>query len=95
MAAYVIVDIEVTDPETYRNYIEVAPATIEAYGGRYIVRGGSAEKLEGGWEPRRLVVLEFESVERAKAWWASDEYAEPKRLRQSASNANMIVVDGV
>jgi uncharacterized protein (DUF1330 family) len=93
MAAYVIVDIEVTDPETYQKYIEVAPATIEAYGGRYIVRGGAAEKLEGDWDPRRVVVLEFESLERAKAWWASDEYAEPKKLRQSASNANMIVVE--
>ena len=95
MAAYVIVDIEVTDPATYQKYIEVAPATIEAYGGRYIARGGTAEKLEGDWEPRRVVILEFDSVERAKAWWASAEYEEPKRLRQSASNANMIVVDGV
>ena len=95
MAAYVIVDIKVTDPDTYQRYVEVAPSTIEHYGGRYVVRGGAAEKLEGDWDPNRVVVLEFESVEQAKAWWASEEYREPKALRQSASTANMVVVQGL
>ena len=95
MTAYVVVDIKVTDPETYQRYIEVAPSTIEHFGGRYIARGGTAEKLEGAWEPNRVVVLEFESVDQAKAWWSSEEYRGPKALRQGASHANMIVVQGL
>ena len=94
MAAYVIVDIKVTDFEKYKEYVESVPPTIEHYGGRYVVRGGATEKLEGDLAPNRVVVLEFESVERAKAWWSSDEYRGPKALRQSASTANMIVVQG-
>lgn len=95
MAAYVIADVEVHDPEVYRGYIEVVPETIEAYGGRFVVRGGRAENLEGEWDPKRIVVLEFESLERAKAWWDSQEYESAKALRQSASAARMIVVEGV
>ena len=95
MAAYVIVDVEITDPVKYQEYVEVVPPTISGYGGRFLVRGGKAEKLEGDWEPKRVVILEFESMERAKQWWASHEYDAPKKLRQSASVANMIVVEGV
>jgi uncharacterized protein (DUF1330 family) len=95
MAAYVIVDIDVHDPERYADYVRAAPATIARFGGRYIVRGGKAEKLEGAWDPKRVVVLEFATAERAREWWASAEYAEPKRLRQSTAAANMIVVEGV
>jgi uncharacterized protein (DUF1330 family) len=95
MAAYVIVDIEITDPEAYREYIAMVPPSIDAYGGRFIVRGGAAENLEGEWIPKRVVVLEFESTARVKAWWASEEYKAAKALRQSASHANMIVVEGV
>jgi len=95
MAAYVIVEIEVTDPVVYEEYRKVAPATIEAYGGRYIARGGRCVGLEGGWAPKRIVVLEFESVECAKEWWASEEYAGPKAMRQRSSKGRMIVVAGV
>jgi uncharacterized protein (DUF1330 family) len=95
MSAYVIVDIGITEPEAYAEYIKVAPPTIAKYGGRYVVRGGKAEALEGEWAPRRVVVLEFPSYERAKAWWASPEYEAPKRLRQRSATANMIVVEGM
>ena len=95
MAAYIIVEIEITDPQKYQEYVTVVPPTIAAYGGKYVVRAGKAEKLEGDWDPKRVVVLEFESYERAKQWWASEEYRAPKELRQSASVANMIVVDGI
>lgn len=95
MAAYVIVDIEVTDPERYKDYMKATPATLEAHGGRFIVRGGRAERLEGEWTPRRIVVVEFESYDQAKAWWDSQEYAQPKALRQSTAKTNMVVVEGV
>ncbi|MFN8059114.1 MAG: DUF1330 domain-containing protein [Vicinamibacterales bacterium] len=95
MPAYVVVNVDVTDKERYARYIELAPPTIGKFGGKYIARGGRAETLEGEWTPKRFVVLEFESLERAKAWWASEEYAAPKALRQSASTTNMIVVEGL
>jgi uncharacterized protein (DUF1330 family) len=95
MAAYVIVEIEITDPERYAEYIRVAPPTIERFAGRYLVRGGKTEALEGTWQPKRVVVLEFDTVQRAKEWWGSAEYAGPKRLRQAAAVTNMIVVEGV
>jgi uncharacterized protein (DUF1330 family) len=95
MAGYIIVDVKITDPEAYERYKASVPATLAAYGGKFIVRGGRAENLEGDWEPNRIVVLEFESVEKAKAWWSSEGYAAPKQLRQSTSVTRMIVVEGV
>ncbi len=94
MSAYIIVDVQVTDPEVYAGYIKLVPATVEAYGGKFIVRGGAAENLEGDWEPNRVVVLEFESVAQAKAWYNSEEYREPKGIRHGASHGKMIVVEG-
>ena len=95
MPAYVIVDISVTDPAIYAEYMKVAPATIANFGGKYVVRGGKAERLEGEWAPRRVVVLEFPSYDRAKAWWASPEYAEARELRERSATANMIVVESL
>ncbi len=95
MAAYVIVDVDIRDPVRYAEYVKVVPPTIAAFGGRFLVRGGRAENLEGGWQPKRIVVLEFDSLDRAKAWWASAMYEAPKRLRQSASVTEMILVEGV
>ncbi len=95
MSAYIIVDVQVTDPEVYKGYTKLVPATVEAYGGKFIVRGGAAENMEGDWEPNRVVVLEFESMAQAKAWYNSAEYREPKGIRHSASQAKMIVVEGV
>jgi len=94
MAAYLIGDIEVTDPEAYEKYRAGVPATIAAYGGKFLVRGAQGEVAEGTWTPNRLVVLEFESMERAKAWYNSPEYADLKKLRQSASNSNIIFAEG-
>ena len=94
MSAYIIVQVEVTDPEGFARYRTMGPATLEAYGGKYIVRGGAMETLEGDWQPPRVVVIEFESVDQAKRWWDSDEYREARDLRQATSNTNMIVVEG-
>ena len=95
MAAYVVLNIEVTDPVRYTDYVKVAGATVEQYGGKYLVRGGKCEKLEGPMEPRRFVILEFPTYERAKAWWDSAEYETPKAIRQSASISHTILADGV
>ena len=94
MPGYVIVEIDVLDPNGYDEYRNQAGATVMAYGGKYIVRGGATETLEGDWKPKRLVVLEFESVQRAKDWWNSQEYREPKKMRQRTARAKMIVVEG-
>jgi uncharacterized protein (DUF1330 family) len=95
MSAYVVAEIEVQDAETYETYKQLAPPSIAAYGGRYLVRGGAVETLEGDWSPRRFVILEFPSVERARAWWSSEEYARAKSLRQSCAQTQMIVVEGL
>jgi uncharacterized protein (DUF1330 family) len=95
MSAYVVVQVDVGDPVRYEDYKRLVPASLAKYGGRFIVRGGKTETLEGTWSPRRFVMLEFPDVERAKAWWASAEYAEAKALRQATSQTEMIVVEGV
>lgn len=95
MAAYVINDMEVTDPVTFDRYRQLSPATVALYGGRFLVRGGHVEPQEGDWSPRRLVVLEFPSVERAKGWIDSPEYAPARRLRQMSAVSNLVIVDGV
>lgn len=95
MAAYIVIQIEITDPETFETYRAQVPATLEPYGGEYIVRGGDMEILEGEWATPRCVILRFPDMDAAKAWHASAEYQGPKALRQAASKGNMIVVDGV
>jgi uncharacterized protein (DUF1330 family) len=95
MAAYVIADIDVKEPIKYESYRQMVLPTITAYGGRFIARGGPVETLEGGWRPKRLVIVEFPSVDRAKAWWASPEYAEAKALRQATSEGSLVVIEGV
>jgi uncharacterized protein (DUF1330 family) len=94
MSAYIVVEIDVFDTKGFDTYRQQVPSTIEKYGGRYIVRGGKVETLEGDWCPKRFVVLEFPSAERAKAWWNSVEYAESKALRQACANSRMILVEG-
>jgi uncharacterized protein (DUF1330 family) len=95
MPAYVIVDIDIVDPVGYEEYKKLAGATVEKYGGKYIVRGGRTEALEGDWDPKRIVVLRFDSIERAKQWLNSEEYREPRKMRHHTASANMIVVEGV
>jgi uncharacterized protein (DUF1330 family) len=94
MSAYVIVDIEVTDPDGYEEYKKLAPAAVQLYGGKYIARGGSNETLEGNWKANRLVILEFENVDKAKAWLNSPEYAPARLLRHKYAKTNMVVVAG-
>jgi uncharacterized protein (DUF1330 family) len=95
MSAYVVVQIRVRDPETYDRYKALAPDSFERYGGRYVARGGATTTLEGTWQPARLVILEFPSVERARAWWDSPEYAEAKRMRQASADTEMVLVQGL
>lgn len=95
MVAYVIADVEVTDPVEYEDYKQMVPATLAAYGGKFVARGGKTAVLEGEWRPKRLVVIEFESVERAQAWWASPEYRAARELRQRTSIGSLVVVEGV
>jgi uncharacterized protein (DUF1330 family) len=95
VSAYVIVDIDVTDRVRYEEYKRQAEATVTAFGGRYVVRGGETHVLEGDWEPSRLVMLEFPTMERALEWWGSDEYRGPKELRHATARSRMMVVQGV
>ena len=94
MAAYVIVDIEVTDPERYKEYAKLAPEAVKLYGGKYIARGGPNETLEGDWHAKRLVILEFPSMHQAKAWLDSPEYAPARAMRHQYARSNMVVVEG-
>jgi len=95
MSAYVISDITVNNPERYEDYKKLAPPAIQTYGGKYLARGERVEKLEGNWEPDRIVILEFESVETAKKWIDSPEYREARALRRQNASTNMIVVEGL
>jgi uncharacterized protein (DUF1330 family) len=94
MPAYVIAEVEVTDAATYEEYRKGVPATIEKYGGRFLVRGGAVESREGGWQPKRLVVLEFDSVDKARAWYESPEYAPLLAMRHKAANSKVVIVEG-
>lgn len=95
MTAFVIVDINVTDPVRYEDYKQLAAPTVEMYGGKYIARGGKTEVLEGDWKPNRLVILQFETLEQAKNWLNSAEYSGPRSLRQETAISNMVVIEGV
>jgi uncharacterized protein (DUF1330 family) len=95
MAAYIVVQVDVKDPARYERYKSLVPPSFQKYGGRFVVRGGKTETLEGDWAPKRFVIVEFPSVEQAKAWWASPEYAEAKALRQATAETQMIVAEGL
>src|SRR5574343_378280 len=94
MPAYVINDMEITDPQRFEEYKRLSPPTVAAYGGRFLARGGEVTALEGGWQPRRLVMLEFPIVDQAQAWLNSPEYAPARRLRQLSANSRMVVIEG-
>lgn len=94
MAAYVIAQINVTDPDTYEDYRALVPATLDAYGGEFVVRGGDQEALEGDAPSPRTVVLRFADMAAARAWHNSSEYAAAKAIRQSASTGTLLLVDG-
>jgi uncharacterized protein (DUF1330 family) len=95
MPAYVIVETDIHDPEQYEQYKTASPAAVAGGGGRFVVRGGELAVLEGDWEPKRLVVLEFEDLAAVKRWYDSPEYQEAKKLRDGAANLRMVAVQGV
>ena len=95
MSAYVIVDLEILDPTGFEEYKKLAGATVEKYGGKYIVRGGKTEVLEGDWQPKRIVILQFDSMQRAKEWLECEEYREPRKLRHRTAKTKMLVVEGL
>jgi uncharacterized protein (DUF1330 family) len=95
MSAYVIAEIDITDPAGYEDYRRQVPAVISRYGGKYVVRGGKVEALEGGWSPKRIAVVEFPSMEQALKFYRSPEYAPLIAIRQKASRGKLIIVEGV
>jgi uncharacterized protein (DUF1330 family) len=95
MAAYVIADVEVTDRAGYAEYTQKVPATISSYGGRYLARGGATEVLEGVWQPKRCVILEFPSMVELKAWWESPEYRPLRELRERTAKSSLIATEGL
>ncbi len=95
MAAYVIADFEILDVEGMREYGRRVGATIEQYGGTYLVRGGMGEIIEGDWHPHRLVILKFESIEQAKHWYHSEEYTAIKAIRHKTAHTQLILVPGI
>ena len=95
MSAFIIVEVEVVDNERYEAYKQMVGASLQAYGGKFLARGGRVETLEGEWRPKRLVILEFASMEEARAWWGSEEYREAKAVRQAAARTRMILAEGI
>jgi uncharacterized protein (DUF1330 family) len=95
MPAYVIIDIEVHDPATFEEYKKLGPPSIAAYGGKYLVRGGDCETLDGTWSPTRIVVLEFPDMARAREWYNSDLYARAIQLRHASAKSQFILVEGL
>jgi len=95
MPAYVIGEIEITNPAAYEDYKKVVGPVLQKFGGKFLARGGKVVKLEGNWDPKRLVIVEFESMERALAWYNSPEYAPVKAMRQAASTGNQLIVEGI
>lgn len=95
MPAYVLAEVEITDPEGYKAYTTAVPATIEKYGGRFLARGGPVEPLEGEWPALRRVLLEFPSKEIALLWWNSPEYIGPRAQRRACSKGRLLLLEGV
>ena len=95
MSTYIIVEMDVTDPVGIEQYRKLAGASVASHGGRFIVRGGKTEALEGGWDPKRIVVLEFPDTTTAKRWWSSPDYAAARVIRERTAKTRMILVEGV
>lgn len=95
MPAYVVVTIDIHDPAAYERYKAAAPPSIGVYGGRYLTRGGAVEVLEGEWPRRRFVILEFPSMEKARAWHASAEYGPARAMRQASATSLMLLAEGL
>lgn len=93
-SCYIVGDVTVTNPERYKDYTAHTESTLESFGGRFIVRGGASEVLEGGWAPGRLVVIEFPSAQAARDWYASERYQEILAIRREASTGSLVLVEG-
>jgi uncharacterized protein (DUF1330 family) len=95
MSAYVIVEVSIQNHSEYEEYKKLTPAAIAAFNGRFVVRGGQTTTLEGDWNPERIVILEFPTIQRANEWWNSELYNKAKEIRQRAAKTKMIIVEGV
>jgi len=95
MPAYVIAEVEVNNPEEYEVYRAGVPRTVETYGGKYLVRGGTVETVEGEWVPSRLVVLQFDNLDRAKEWYYSEDYKDLKAIRHKSATSKVVFVEGL
>lgn len=94
MAAYIIVDVTIFNEDEYAKYRALTPASIKAYDGKFVVRGGKTEVIEGNWDPQRLVILEFPTMQRAREWWNSPEYTAIKKIRLDNAESNMLLAEG-
>ena len=94
MAAYLIADLDITDPAVFEEYRQQVGPQVAKYGGKYVVRGGTVETVEGDWSPQRLVIIEFENVERLKAWYEGDDYRPVMALRDQSAHSNVVIVEG-
>jgi uncharacterized protein (DUF1330 family) len=94
MPAYLLVEVEIHDPREYETYKKLTPASLVPFGGKFLVRGGKAELIEGDEEPARIVVVEFPTMEKARQWWNSPEYTKAKMIRQRCATTRMILVEG-
>jgi len=95
MTAFILARVEITDWDRYKEYVKETPGAVKKYGGRFIVRGGKVETLEGSEEKRRLVLIEFPSFEKAREFYYSQEYQEAKKLRAGAAVGQFLAIDGV
>lgn len=95
MKAYLIANVEIKDAEAIKKYLNASPNILKKYSGKFLVRGGEIWVAEGDWSPQRLVVVEFESMEKAKQFWNSEDYKPFKDLRQAASKTDMLFVNGL
>jgi uncharacterized protein (DUF1330 family) len=95
MPTYLISEIDIHDPIGYEDYRKLVPPSLAKYGGTFVARGGKIDVLEGSWSPKRIVICEFENMDRAHAWYDSPEYAPAKAIRQRTSTANIIFVEGI
>jgi uncharacterized protein (DUF1330 family) len=94
MAAYVIANIHITDPEKFERYKALSTAAVKAHGGRFLIRGGRSETVEGAWKPNRLTVIEFPSWDAARTYVGSTDYGQAREARRGAASVDMIVVEG-
>ena len=95
MAAYVIVDVEITDADLYGQFMKQVTGTVESHGGQFVTRGGSLEVVLGNWSPKRVAILQFDSLDQARGWLNSPEYTALDDIRSKSSNINMVIVEGL